>query len=369
MKFYALFFLFLVGCSTSTTTTSPGHLTEAQREIISKNNFNDELQLVPRGIDFGNAPEVVAFGSCADQNKPQPIWSTIEKNNPDLFIFLGDNIYSYKSDSIPVSEQYKKLGRIPEFRSIREKVPFMAIWDDHDYGKNDGGADFEGKEAYKNDFLKFWPYVKDSLGLNQGGLYHSKLIGGVRKKDPTLQVIVLDTRYFRSPLLENPDKSDSTKKYIPNTDSKATILGETQWEWLEEQLTRPAQVRLIVSSIQFVAEGHGFEKWANFPKEKERLINLLKKTNAQNVFFLSGDRHLGTIAKQDIKGFGTLWDITASSMNKPSNLNETDPSYSGAPIKSENFGVASIDWKRKKIKFELKNLNNEVLNQTEVKLK
>lgn len=368
MRIWGLLFLIIAGC-TSTPTPPSGSLTEAQKEIISKNNFNDELQLVPRGIDFGNVPEVVAFGSCADQNRAQPLWKTIEKNNPNLFLFMGDNIYASKSETSPASEQYKKLGRIPEFRSIREKVAFMSTWDDHDFGKNDGGGNFEGKEAFKNDFLKFWPYVKDSLGFNQGGLYHAKLIGGVKKKDPTFQVVMLDTRYFRSPLLENPDKSEGAPKYIPNTDPKATILGETQWEWLEEQLKRPAQVRFIVSSIQFVAEGHGFEKWANFPKEKERFINLLKQTNAQNVFILSGDRHIGTIAKQEIKGWGTLWDITASSINKPTNLEETDPSYIGSPIKSENFGVALIDWKRKKIRFELKNLSNEVLNQTEIKLK
>jgi alkaline phosphatase D len=222
----------------------------------------------------------------------------------------------------------------------------------------------------KKEFLNFWPYVKDSLGFNQGGIYHAKIIGGVKKKQPSLQVIMLDTRYFRSPLKRNPEvEKDPLKQYLPNTDPQATILGEQQWTWLEEQLARPADVRFIVSSIQVIPEQHGFEKWANFPKEKERLLNLLKKTQVKNVFILSGDRHLGIISKQEVKGYGPLYEITSSSINRPSKLEETDPSYIGKPIPSENFGLALIQWKNHKITFQLKNIKNETLNSVDVPIK
>lgn len=325
--------------------------------------------LVPRGLDFANAPEVIAFGSSANQDASQPIWDVIAKNNPDLFIFSGNNVYASTKEAKPISLQYKKLNQIKEFRSFREKIPFLVAWDDHDYGMNDGGADNPEKEEAKKDFLNQWPYVKDSLKLGQAGIYHAKILGGVKKKSPTVQVVLLDTRWFRSPLKLANDPTNPQRKYLPNEDKGATLLGEEQWRWLERQMLKPANVRIIVSSIQFVAEAHGFEKWGLFPKEKDRFIQLLKRTNAKNVFMISGDRERGSIAKMDIKGWGPLFDITASSINKPTDLEEEDPSYIGPQIKKENFGLALIDWHRKRIRFEIRDIGNNVVNKIETSLK
>ncbi len=365
------FFYFWLSASLllSTSCSHEEVVPQPQSASVIRAAVAEDLGVVPRGIDFAHIPEVVAFGSCADQDAPQPLWPVIASNSPDLFLFMGDNVYSSRPEKKPVSQQYSKLAHLKDFKNFREKVPIMVTWDDGDYGQIDGGADFEGKEANRKEFIKFWPYVKDSLGFNQGGVYHAKIIGGAKKKQPSLQVIMLDTRYFRSPLKPNPDTSNPLKKYIPNDAPDATILGQQQWTWLEEQLQRPADIRFIVSSIQFIAEEHGFEKWANFPKEKEKFLNLLKRTQAKNVFMMSGDRHLGIISKQEVKGYGPLWEITSSSINKSTTLNETDPTYHGVPITTENFGLALIQWKKKKITFQLKNIKNEVLNSIDVPLK
>jgi alkaline phosphatase D len=165
------------------------------------------------------------------------------------------------------------------------------------------------------------------------------------------------------------DPANPKKKYVANEDKGATLLGEEQWHWLERQLLKPANVRIVVSSIQFVADGHGYEKWGLFPKEKDRFIQLLKRTNAKNLFIVSGDRHRGTIAKMDIKGWGPLFDITASSINKPTDLDEEDPSYVGPQIKKENFGLALIDWHKKRIRFEVRDIENNIINKIETSLK
>ena len=355
---------FVFSCAQKDTVPPP-QSPETVRAAIAQ-----DLSIIPRGIDFSKAPEVVAFGSCANQDAPQPLWPVIASNSPELFLFMGDNIYANRPEQKPMSQQYWKLTKISTFKNFREKVPFLVTWDDGDYGQSDGGADYSEKEVSKKEFLNFWPYVKDSLGFNQGGIYHAKIIGGVKKKQPSLQVIMLDTRYFRSPLKPNPDvEKEPLKQYIPNEDPKATMLGEQQWIWLEEQLKRPADVRFIVSSIQFIPEQHGFEKWANMPKEKERFINLLKKTQAKNVFILSGDRHIGIISKQEIKGYGPLYEITASSINKNSTLEETDTAYIGKPFLQENFGVALLQWKNRKVTFQLKNIKNEIINSIDVPIK
>ena len=41
-----------------------------------------------------NIEYVIGFGSCIDQDLPQPIWQAIEAKNVDTFMFFGDNVYS-----------------------------------------------------------------------------------------------------------------------------------------------------------------------------------------------------------------------------------------------------------------------------------
>ncbi len=363
------------GEKTTVTTTTSNNMT-VTRPIPSA--FN----LVPRGIDYSTPPEVVAFSSCANQDAPQPLWAVIQKHNPGLFIFNGDVVYANSPEQRPVADQYKKLSKISEYRAFREAVPVMAMWDDNDSGKNDGGSDGTEKDLYKKEFLKHFPYIKDSISWNQGGLYHVKYIGGntttnpgrrrkqrILKKQPLLQVIMLDTRYFRSPLKKADDPQNPLHKYDPWDEKDATkmVLGEEQWLWLDDQLQRPADLRIIVSGIQVIAKDHGFEKWANFPTERQRLFDLIKKHGARNTLIVSGDRHLGTIAKVDISGLGPLFDVTASSINRPTQLDEKDVNYIGKPVQSENFGLAHIDWKKRRIKVELRDLQDQVANSVDFK--
>ena len=136
----------------------------------------ETLGLVPRGLDLSNAPKKIAFGSCADQTKPQPIWQQVTNEKPDLMIMMGDNIYASKEETKNQIEQYKKLAAIPEYKKAREMIPFMATWDDHDFGLDDGGADHIAKEEARKAFWFHWPYIKDSTLLVQPGIFHSKVL-------------------------------------------------------------------------------------------------------------------------------------------------------------------------------------------------
>ena len=80
---------------------------------------------------------VIGFGSCLDQDLPQPIWEEIKAQNPEVFIMLGDNVYGDTFGNIHKLERaYQKQARTLKKAGLG--FPFMAIWDDHDYGKNDG---------------------------------------------------------------------------------------------------------------------------------------------------------------------------------------------------------------------------------------
>lgn len=355
-KIFLLLFV-LTACAQTSKTLEP--------KSSSPKAVSSYISTIPsRGIDYAAPINKLAFGSCANQDQPQPLWKTIESVNPDLFLFMGDNIYATSPFQQPMAEQYRKLDLIPEYRALREKVPFMATWDDHDYGLRDGGAEWAGKEDARRDFTNYWSYIKNSIPFEQGGIYHSKMIGPKKK---VVQVIVLDTRYYRSPLKERAGNEGKAYDYEPQ--DEGTLLGKNQWEWLEAQLKQPAQIRFIVSSIQLIANDPKFEKWGNFPKERQRFFDLVKKTRAKNVILLSGDRHLAAIAKMDLPGYGTLHEITSSSINRANNYDDSDSHYVGPIYNKENFGLAHIDWAQKNVNIEIRGLSNEVVNSIKIKLK
>lgn len=177
-------------------------------------------------------------------------------------------------------------------------------------------------------------------------MYTAAVFGPPGKR---VQVILLDTRYHRSKLTraKAPRPGEKTPPYVPSTEPSATVLGEEQWAWLEQQLKQPAEVRLVGSSIQLVADEHGFEKWANFPKERERFYELVKKTGATGVVVLSGDRHHGEVSL-DAESVGyPLYDVTSSGLNqgaKAWRLPDKNSHRIAAMPYGDNFGMVLIDW-------------------------
>jgi len=305
----------------------------------------------------------IAFGSCASQNYPQVVWDAINDVKPDLFIFLGDNIYADTTDMAVMKSCYDKLAAIPGFAKLRQSnTLILATWDDHDMGANDAGAEYPKKDEAQKLMLEFFNEPKESPRWKRQGVYESYLFGPVGKRT---QIILLDTRYFRSALKlmdplykeldpKNPaaDKDGyvtrSTGRYAPNRDPGATVLGPAQWKWLEEQLKVPADLRIIGSSVQFVADDQPWEKWGNFPIEQQRFYRLIKETKASGIFIISGDRHRAEISRIDNRIGYPLWDITSSSLNSPSKPDTQDEPnryrVGQHNFVDSNFGLLNLDW-------------------------
>lgn len=341
---------------------------KGSRPPASVSRMPTEATLDPRGIDYAKAPTRIAFGSDANQDEPQPIWKAIIAADPGLFILAGGAI-QLNGNTFP--EAYKKLSEIPEYREARQKIPFMATWDDGDFGTPNGGADAATRPQARKEFLAYWPYVKDSI-LDHDGVYHAKMIGGLvtgkrRKKvtGPTLQVIMLDTRSFRTALKKS---DDGNRKFNTSTEKSATLLGESQWEWLEDQLKKPAQFRLVVTPVPLLTTEATDESWALYPQERERFFNLLRKTHVHDLAILSGNRRVGGISKLDVKGWGNLTEVTASPLNHPSDANTKDTAFFGASTNRENFGLVTIDWHAKRVKLELRGTDQKLIQATDLHL-
>jgi alkaline phosphatase D len=311
----------------------------------------------------------IAFGSCAQQERPQPIWEAVLQTKPDLFLFVGDNIYGDTEDMAVLRAKYGKLAAMPGYAKLREACPILATWDDHDFGVNDGGRDYPKRVESQQEFLDFFSVPKDSPRRKREGVYHAEMFGPLEER---VQVILLDTRYHRSPLKKNKGKP-SNGPYVVSDDPDATVLGEDQWKWLEGELRKPARVRLIASSIQVVPEDHGWEKWMNMPRERERLFKLIRDTKAGGVIFLSGDRHLAELSQMD-GGVGyPLYDLTSSGLNQGNKKwrpQEKNRHRVATMNYGNNFGLIEIDWERKDplLRLQIRDEAGDIIIQQKVAL-
>lgn len=302
----------------------------------------------------------IAFGSCADEKKDQSIWNTIKADNPDLFLFIGDNVYGdpYTSDprfsdpTMPMMrESYQKLAQSPEFAAFRDDVPLMVTWDDHDYGANDAGADYLFKETSEQLYLDAWDVPADDERRSRDGVYTSRIIGPEGRR---VQIIMLDTRFFRTYLQRTDEYGVAGKeRYVPLEQPNGTMLGEAQWNWLQDELEKPADLRLLVSSIQVHSDGHGWEAWKMMPHEREKLYDMIDATDANDVIILTGDRHAGSVYRRDDVIDYPLYEVTSSSLNVPASVwreesGETDvepgPHRLHTMMFDANYGRLDIDW-------------------------
>lgn len=288
-----------------------------------------------------SARKTLRFGlsSCANQDAPQPVWDAVLADRLDFFVFGGDNVYASAQpfDIANLRAAYAKAETIDNFMRVRGSVPHLAVWDDHDYGKNDAGADFAHKQASKDEFLRFWRVPADDPRRARDGLYHAVTIGDAGAR---VQVIGLDLRWFRSPL--NAPRAP----YSPDPDPAKTMLGDAQWRWLEEQLRQPADVRLLVSSSQCVVEGHTWERWGNLPLERARLYKLIATTGARGVVVLSGDRHMGAIYRETTAPLPyPLYELTSSGITHPwGKGTEPGPNRIGELVTEIHYGRIDIDF-------------------------
>ena len=309
---------------------------------------------LPAQLDPSKPLTKIAFGSCADQGKPLPIYDTIAAAKPDLLLLLGDNIYAdldkgRKVTPAVIQEKYELLAAVPEWQRLKAACPLLATWDDHDFGKNDGGAEFEIKDDSQKLFHDFFGTPADSPRRSRKGVYDAHVFGPEGKR---VQVILLDTRYFRAGLKTTKGRTIAPygfirEPYAPSSDPAGAFLGDEQWGWLAEQLKVPAELRLLCSSIQVISEDHPFEKWGNVPAEQARLYKLLRDSKAKGVVILSGDRHLGELSVSTKAIDYPLYDITASGFNQGAKRwreQERNAYRVSSMPYGDHFGVVTVDW-------------------------
>ena len=327
----------------------------------------------------GTNVTTIGFGSCIDDNSPNHrTWKAVDRREPDVFLFMGDNVYidawTLRDEStIDVfKSDYERLQKSKGFQKlVQSDTKIFATWDDHDYGPNDAGAEFSLKALSQKQFLNFWYSVPTDIPMSPG-VYQAHVMGF---EDKFIQFILLDIRYFKSPW-----KRDSTWKHcrvgqiVPTDDEATTMLGETQWTWLETRLKQDVDLHIIVSSIQVIPIDHCSERWGGMPHERDRLIHLLSQASAK-VVLLSGDRHLAEVSRLPASEYAglqdDLYEVTSSAMTSGFGYGKNERNQyrlTETNVRVNNFGWLSVDWDANEIRAEIVNSRGKAVQKYDIPL-
>jgi len=261
------------------------------------------------------APEFsLLFGSCVYINdsaydrpgKPYgsslKILNSMENIKSDFILWGGDNVYlreaDYSSES-GIKYRYRKNFATTEFQKLRASRANYALWDDHDYGNNDGDATFELANVSYDCFKNYW--ANKTFGEEGKGIY-------TKIKWADCEFLLLDARTFRSP----NDLPDSIHGK-PNVEKN--FLGDKQMLWLKNNLVASkATFKFIVNGGQVLNPIADKECWQHYPKEYFELTNFIKDNAISGIVFLTGDRHFTEMQKVKNIAKYPLYDFTCSSI-------------------------------------------------------
>lgn len=320
---------------------------------------------------FSQTEFKIAFGSCGHQDKPIPLFNDIAEQAPDVFIFLGDNVYGDTKNARVLQRKYAQLSAKESYQNLKKTTRILATWDDHDFGKNDAGKEFSRKKRFKKLFLDFFDEPKESIRRSQQGIYTSY---SYEVNSKIIQIILLDTRTFRDKLLKcnKANSTDTSFKYeldyLPHYDTTQSFLGERQWNWLKTRLEQKADYRIIGSSTQFGISYNGYEAWANFPHEQLKMLRLIEETKANGVVFISGDVHYAEISKITSQSPYPIYDITSSGLTQTWHLSTPNKNRIEGPFMGNNYGLLNIDTEQNVLKVEIRNSDGQSVIQREISL-
>lgn len=290
----------------------------------------------------------LAFGSCNHGHLPQPLWPIIETHQPDLFLWTGDVVYADTTNPQKMRQKYQQQLDRPGYQRFTSRIPVDGIWDDHDFGINNGGRNNPVKKEAQRFFLDFMGEAADSPRRSQEGIYTSFTKG---EGNRTVKFFLLDTRYHRG----------STGS------GRGDNLGAAQWHWLEREMQQStASVNIFVSGVSVMSPQMPFaEEWNDFRWSRKKLFKLIRQYDLPGVLFLSGDRHFSSHLEGRVKG-QTYHEFMSSGLTHYMNRKWVSRIFRFVygdenSFFNRNFSKLTFDWSSQPVKlsFEVFDVENK----------
>jgi alkaline phosphatase D len=291
----------------------------------------------------------VAFGSCARHqlDAEQPVFHAIAAAEPDLFFWLGDNIYADTVSPRVLAEDYRRQRVILSSLPLMRRVPQLAIWDDHDFGLNNSDRSNPMRDATLAAFRNYW--ANPGGGLPEcPGVFFQYAYGGV-------DFFFLDGRYYRTPNTD-PDGPDKT------------LLGACQGEWLRQALlaSRAPFKVLICGSGWSSEDGPTGDTWGAFLRERDSLFDFIRDRGIDGVFCLSGDTHFGEVncIPWSARGGYDIYDFVSSPLAQATGTSfldsEPELRIRSPYFRTVNFGLLEFEWEPEpRVRFTLRDVRGD----------
>lgn len=298
----------------------------------------DERELQTLDLTLRNPR--VAFISCAcDIYENKTVWETLVNSRPDLLIFMGDNVYG---DLLVVPGPENLTRRYIEARSrnfiyrSKKLIPSLAIWDDHDYGKNNEDGNYKHKESSLRIFNTFYgrDEVENVYSQGPGVASCFRAFG--------LQFLMLDDRYFRS------DKSNRNGQ----------MLGDAQMNWAFKQLRDFNGPSWLINGNQFFGAQSARESFeGSFRRDFYGFLDGVRACG-QPVLFAGGDvHHSETMTiENDILGYET-YELTSSGIHSHASPSLPKNDRRRQSTTKRNFVEVTHSWRNDQLDLNFRSID------------
>lgn len=279
------------------------------------------------------------------------IFFAIDRDHPDLMIWLGDNTYLREVDwnsKTGIYHRYTHTRSLPQLQPLLASTHHYATWDDHDFGPDDSERSFWNKDITLQAFKDFWANPNYGIGDTEG------ITGTFFWED--CQFFIMDDRSYRGPRGPTGDH-----------------FGKTQVDWLIEALRySKASYKFICTGSQILSDAAVRENFAVFANERQSLLDSLDKYNIKGVVFLTGDHHHSEVSRIQTSDGDVFYDITSSPLTSATTLHLEERNQNrvqGSMINVRNYALISVTGPldSRKCSLVYKNSDGETVYEYELK--
>ena len=225
------------------------------------------------------------------------IFYRMKKKKSDFMVWLGDDVYYLKKDFSSYEGMFKLHTRLrksfKKYRDFLASQPNYAIWDDHDFGPDNCCSNFRLRDSSLAVFKGMWPNTYPEGEQFRGNYFNFRYYDA--------EFFMMDCRFFRG----------------VEGDTTGPFLGETQLVWLKNKLLMSdASFKFIGLGTQVVNDNNFGESYADYPHERDELLDFIAANNVKGVVFLTGDKHYSELSKRVWNGY-PFYDFTCSPLTFP----------------------------------------------------
>lgn len=246
-------------------------------------------------LEDGIGPLTIAATTCTHHDfRPFTSLERMADAEPDVVIHLGDLDYAEAFTLEEYRTKWRGALSDPQMQRYLQAAGLYMAWDDHEVADawSADTIDPVQLENARQGFREAFPVFVDGTRL-----WTSYRWGR------TAEFFVLDTRTDRRP---------STRRR-----PDGLFLGLEQMAWLKQGLLDSrARFKLVLNSVP-MANMQGMraafwaeQRWQGYQAQRRELIDFIVENDIRDVWFLSGDMHIGFVARLDRRGpDARLWEI------------------------------------------------------------